>query len=247
MVEVIPLVDYDFVIGMDFLNHIDALIVPFEDYICILDASTVSHGTSGVRGVKEQPKELLDAGYIRPSKSPCGAPVRFQKKHDGLLWMCIDHRPLKKLTVKSKCLIPLIANRLGRLGRAQWFTKLDLQSRSYEFLVMPFSLTNVPATFCALMKVVRSTTGELPICEVCVRLVGGPLLRHIVGGGQVRLDPAKVAAIVEWEPPTKVMDLRLFLGLANYYRRFIKGYLNIIVLLTDMLKKGRAWEWTDRC
>ena len=61
-----------------------------------------------------------------------------------------------------------------------------------------------------------------------------------MGGGQIRMDGSKVRAIDEWEPPTKVTELRSFLGLVNYYRRFIKGYSNITSPLTDMLKKGRV-------
>ncbi|XP_039021247.1 uncharacterized protein LOC120153338 [Hibiscus syriacus] len=52
--------------------------------------------------LRRQLKELLDAGHIRPSKAPFGAPVLFQKKHDGSLRMCIDYRALNKLTVKNK-------------------------------------------------------------------------------------------------------------------------------------------------
>ena len=52
--------------------------------------------------LRKQLKELLDAGFIRPSKSPYGAPVLFQKKHDGSLRMCIDFRALNKVTVKNK-------------------------------------------------------------------------------------------------------------------------------------------------
>ncbi|PKI70699.1 hypothetical protein CRG98_008932 [Punica granatum] len=57
----------------------------------------------------------------------------------------------------------------------------------------------------------------------------------------------EVASIMEWESPTKVTELRSFLGLANYYRRFIKGYSSITVPLTDLLKKARTWEWTEEC
>lgn len=49
-------------------------------------------------------------------------------------------------------------------------------------------------------------------------------LGHIVGKGKLRMDESKVMAIQEWEPPKKVPELRSFLGLANYYRKFIKGY-----------------------
>ena len=74
-----------------------------------------------------------------------------------------------------------------------------------------------------------------------------PFLGHNVGGGQIRMDGSNVRAIDEWELPTKVTELRSFLGLVNYYRRFIKGYSNITSPLTDMLKKGRVWEWNARC
>ncbi|KAK3004590.1 hypothetical protein RJ639_019648 [Escallonia herrerae] len=60
------------------------------------------------------------------------------------------------------------------------------------------------------------------------------------------MDKEKVKAIKEWEAPTKVSELRSFLGLANYYRRFIKGYSAKAAPLTDLLKKGKTWEWSKR-
>ena len=122
---------------------------------------------------RRQLKELLDVGFIQPFKAPYGASVLFQKKHDGSLWMCIDYWALNKVTVNNKYLIPLIADLFDQLGRARYFTKLDLglgyyQVRiaegdepkatcvtkydSYEFLVMPFGLTNALATFYTLMN-----------------------------------------------------------------------------------------------
>ena len=61
------------------------------------------------------------------------------------------------------------------------------------------------------------------------------------------MDEAKVKAIQEWEPPTKVTELRSFLGLVNYYRRFIMGYSAIASPLTDLLKKNKAWMWDEKC
>ena len=78
-----------------------------------------------------QLKELLDAGFIKPSKAPYGVPVLFQKKHDGSLRMCIDYRALNKVTIKNKYPIPLIADLFDQLGRARYFTKLDLRSGYY--------------------------------------------------------------------------------------------------------------------
>ena len=113
--------------------------------------------------LRRQLKDLMDARFIQPSKAPYGAPVLFQKKHDGSLRMCIDYRALNKVTVKNKYPILLIAYLFDQLGSAKFFTKLDLRSGyyqvriaegdepkttcvtrygSYEFLVMPFGLTN---------------------------------------------------------------------------------------------------------
>jgi hypothetical protein len=70
-------------------------------------------------------------------------------------------------------------------------------------------------------------------------------LGHLVSVDQVRMDPMKVQAIVEWAAPTTVSDLRSFLGLANYYRRFIKDYSKVAAPLSDLLKKNWKWNWTD--
>ncbi|KAI3462633.1 hypothetical protein Pfo_019296 [Paulownia fortunei] len=74
-----------------------------------------------------------------------------------------------------------------------------------------------------------------------------PFLGHIIGHGQLQMDGAKIRAIVEWEAPTKVTELRSFLGLVNYYRRFIQGYSAWAAPLTDLLKKGKTWEWSEKC
>ena len=65
--------------------------------------------------LRRQLKELLDVGFVQPSKAPYGAPVLFQKKHDGSLWMCIDSWALNKVTVKNKYPIPLIVDLFDQL------------------------------------------------------------------------------------------------------------------------------------
>lgn len=72
-------------------------------------------------------------------------------------------------------------------------------------------------------------------------------LGHWVSKGQVRMDERKVQAIVDWPTPTKVTELRSFLGLANYYRKFIQGYSKKVAPLTDLLKKDQKWVWSERC
>ncbi|XP_068639474.1 uncharacterized mitochondrial protein AtMg00860-like [Aristolochia californica] len=65
-------------------------------------------------------------------------------------------------------------------------------------------------------------------------------LGHWIGGGRIWMDNKKVVVVHDWSIPSKVRELRSFLGLANYYRRFIKGFSAIIAApLTDLFKKDQ--------
>ena len=64
----------------------------------------------------------LKTGFIRPSKSPAGAPILFDKKPDGSLRLCVDYQGLNNLTIKNRYPLPLIDESLDRLGRAKRFT-----------------------------------------------------------------------------------------------------------------------------
>lgn len=72
-----------------------------------------------------------------------------------------------------------------------------------------------------------------------------PFLGHIVGGGRIAMDPAKLQAVTDWPTPATPKDIQCFLGLAGHYRRFVKGFSRIAAPLTDLTKKGVAWVWTD--
>ena len=75
-----------------------------------------------------QLQELLDKGFIRPSSSPWGAPVLFEKKKDGSMRKCIDYRELNKVTVKNKYPLPRIDDLFDQLQGASYFSKIDLRS-----------------------------------------------------------------------------------------------------------------------
>jgi hypothetical protein len=69
-------------------------------------------------------------------------------------------------------------------------------------------------------------------------------LGHVISGGGVATDPAKVEAVRTWPVPRNLKDIRGFLGLTGYYRKFIKNYGIISRPLTDMLKKNNQYQWT---
>ena len=113
-------------------------------------------------------KTNLANGFIRPSKSPAGAPILFDKKQDGSLRLCVDYRGLNNITIKNRYPLPLVGESLDCLGRAKQFTQLDLTSTyhrmrikegdewktafqtrygHFEYQVMPFGLTNAPGSF----------------------------------------------------------------------------------------------------
>jgi RNase H-like domain found in reverse transcriptase/Reverse transcriptase (RNA-dependent DNA polymerase)/Integrase zinc binding domain/Retroviral aspartyl protease/DNA N-6-adenine-methyltransferase (Dam) len=123
--------------------------------------------------VQKQLQEYIEKGWIRPSTSEYGAPILFARKADGSLRMCVDYRALNALSVKDRYPLPRIDELLDQLHGAAYFTSLDLWSGyhqvrmhpddihktafktrygSFEFTVLPFGLTNAPATFMRLMN-----------------------------------------------------------------------------------------------
>jgi hypothetical protein len=118
--------------------------------------------------VKEYLTDNLSKGFIEPSQVPFATPVLFMKKPNGVLRFCIDFRTLNALTRKDRYPLPLIDETLARLAKAKVFTKLDIQQAfyciridpaseeyttfrtrygAYKCKIMPFGLTNGPATY----------------------------------------------------------------------------------------------------
>lgn len=85
-----------------------------------------------LKELKAQLKERLGKGFIVPSQSPIAAPVFFVGKKDGTWRLVIDYRALNGITIKQEYPIPRIHDLINRLGKAQWYSKLDLQAGYHQ-------------------------------------------------------------------------------------------------------------------
>lgn len=246
--------------------------------------------------MEQQIQTLLKKGWIRPSSSPYGSPILFVKKKDGGMRMCVDYRAVNKMTMRNNYPLPRIDDLLDRLTGAKVFSCLDLQQAYhqirlqpadipktafttpqglYEYLVLPFGLTNAPSTFQALINsvlgpelrhcclvylddiVVFSTNPEEHLMHL--RLVLSKLqsanlfaklskcrfalssvkfLGHVVDQHGILPDPDKVKTVLDWPVPTNVTEARSFVGLAQYFRKFIQGFSSLCAPLTALFKKG---------
>ena len=72
-------------------------------------------------------------------------------------------------------------------------------------------------------------------------------LGHIISGEGIAVDPTKVVIVTNWEAPMSVGEIRSFLGLAGYYRRFIENLSKIAKPMTELLKKDTKFKWTEEC
>jgi len=151
----------------------------------------------------------------------------------------------------------------------------------YDFVVVPFGLTNALATFTCLMNSVASLFGQVCYLFIDDILVYSKneeehvenlaamlrLLRehqlyaklskcsffqievyylgHVVSKEGIVADPEKVRPIMEWEAPRNVYEVRSFMGLAGYYKRFIKKFSQIAYPITPLRRKGKKFEWTE--
>ena len=85
---------------------------------------------------------------------------------------------------------------------------------------------------------------KLSKCDFWLKEVS--FLGHVISNGGV-VCPKNVADVLKWSPPQTVGEIRSFLGMAGYYRRFIEGFSSIAKPMTALLEKGRPFKWIDQC
>jgi RNase H-like domain found in reverse transcriptase/Reverse transcriptase (RNA-dependent DNA polymerase)/Integrase zinc binding domain/Integrase core domain/Retroviral aspartyl protease len=264
-----------------------------------------SQTTEELKATKQYLLDNLDKGFIAPSQAPFSSPILFVKKANGSLRFCIDFRKLNALTKKDRYPLPLIDETLARLNRAKVFTKLDIRQAfhrirmdpdseelttfrtrygSYKCQVLPFGLTNGPATyqrymndvlfeyldvFCTayLDDILIYSENELEhqshVEKVLTRLRAAGLqadikkcefsvtktkyLGFIVSTDGIEVDPEKVEAVINWQPPQTVKGVQSFLGFCNFYRRFIRDYGKTAAPLTRLTRKEVPFVFGPDC
>ncbi|GJS40078.1 putative reverse transcriptase domain-containing protein [Tanacetum coccineum] len=225
---------------------------------------------SEMKELSKQLQELSEKGFIRPSSSPWGAPVLFVKKKDRSFRMCIDCLELNKLTVKNRYPLPRIDDLFDQLQGFNVYSKIDLRSGyhqlrvceediprttfktrygHYEFQVMPFGLTNVPVNkkeheehLKAILELLKKEElyAKFSKCEFWIPKV--QFLGHVIDSQVIHVDPAKIESIKYWASSKTPTEIRQFLGLAGYYRRFIEGFSKIPKPKTKLTQKKVAFE-----
>ncbi|GJU28786.1 hypothetical protein Tco_1172375, partial [Tanacetum coccineum] len=191
-------------------------------------------------------------------------------KKDGSFRMCIDYQELNKLTIKNCYPLPRINDLFDQLQWSRYLSKIDfrfsyhqLRVREedipktafrtryghFEFTVMPFGLTNALASkeeHDVHQKLILELLEKEKLFEKFSKckfwLQEVHFLRHVVNSKGIHVDPSKIEAVKNWNPPKTPTEIRSFLGLAGYYRQFIINFLKIAKPLTLLTQKNKKFE-----
>ncbi|XP_026459422.1 uncharacterized protein LOC113360090 [Papaver somniferum] len=177
-----------------------------------------------MRELKAQIVELTSVGFIRPNFSPWGAPFLFVKKKDKSFRLCVDYRKLNQKYLDQFVIV--------------FIDDILVYSKTWED--HETLLENVLETLREHHLYAKFSKCEFWLSEV-------KFLGHVISSEGISVDPSKVDSVLNWHRPKTVTEIRSFLGLAGYYRRFVESFSNIASPLTQLKQKWVKFEWTDTC
>ncbi|GJV76408.1 putative reverse transcriptase domain-containing protein [Tanacetum coccineum] len=194
--------------------------------------------------LSNQLKELQEKGFIRPSSLPWGAPILFIKKKDGSFRMCIDYRELNKLTVKNRYPLHRIDDLFDQL-QVLYLDKFVIVFTD-DILIYSKSKEEHEVHLKLILELLKKEKlfGKFSKCEFWLQEVH--FLCHVVNSEGIHVDPIKIEVVKNWMPPKTLTEIRSFLGLAGYYRRFIANFPKIAKPLTLLTQKNQKFKWGDK-
>ncbi|XP_052483016.1 uncharacterized mitochondrial protein AtMg00860-like [Gossypium raimondii] len=137
--------------------------------------------------------------------------------------------------------VVMVKKKDGSWRQANYFSKLDLRSGYHQIRMCEQDASKQPLK---RMRVIKKLLLFAKKSKCTFGATQVEYLGHVICRGTVSMDRAKIASVLDWPSPRSVKELRGFLGLSGYYRRFIRGYGLIAKPLTLLLRQRASWQWT---